>query len=906
VWHRAVQAGGPYETEQRLQNGTTGDYRWFLMQAAPFKDAQGTIFKYVGTCTDIDDRKRAEQQLKESRENLRVLAETVPQLVWTTRPDGRLDYCNQRYCDVTQADFEQLRDYGWHQFLHPEDAERALTFRQHSLETGELFENEHRLGNGQTGGYRWFLARAMPVRDETGQIVKWFGTSTDIHDKKQAEDEIRVLVDAIPQFVWITGPDSSCEYCNQRWCDYTNMTSEQYQGNGWLQAIHPDDQQRVLAVWQRAVQAGGPYEAEQRLRNGITGDYRWFLARGAPLKDAQGTILKYFGTTTDIDDWKQAEQRLKESRENLRVLAETVPQFVWIERPDGYVEYLNQRYIDYLQARPEQLQSDGWSLFLHSDDYQRALATWRHALETGEPHEIEYRLKDGQTGTYRWFLARAMPVRDETGQIVKWFGTSTDIHDKKQAEDELHVLIDAIPQLVWMLRPDGSCEYGNQRWCDYTNMTSEQYQGNGWLQAIHPDDYQHTLAAWRHACASGEPFEIEYRLKDGQIGAYRWFLARAMPVRDETGQIVKWFGTCTDIDEQKRIEEALRQSQERASILMNSSIIGIFVSEDEQVVDANDTYLHMTGYSREDLRAGRISWARMTPAEYIPQTQQAHQELAASHHVTRYEKDYTCKDGSRLPVVVGAIALRLDPFQVIGFVLDNSARKALEQRKDDFISMASHELKTPLTSLQLQTQLLAKQLAKQGISNAAPALSRMEVQGKQLERLIGEFLDVSKIQADRLEYLQEPVDLDALLHEVVDALQPIHPSHTILVRGAGQTHLIGDPDRLGQVFTNLLSNAIKYSPGAKTVEMDLDASKDAVTVHVHDHGLGIPQEQRDKIFERFYRASDPRQKAIPGLGMGLYITAEIVKRHGGTITVDSQMGRGSTFTVTLPRQRRED
>jgi signal transduction histidine kinase len=147
------------------------------------------------------------------------------------------------------------------------------------------------------------------------------------------------------------------------------------------------------------------------------------------------------------------------------------------------------------------------------------------------------------------------------------------------------------------------------------------------------------------------------------------------------------------------------------------------------------------------------------------------------------------------------------------------------------------------------------------------------------------------------------VDLDALLREIADTMQQTHPSHTILVHGALPTSLLGDPDRLGQVFTNLLSNAIKYSPDAQTVEMDLSASPETVTVRVRDHGLGIPREQRDKIFERFYRAADPRQRAIPGLGMGLYIVAEIVKRHGGAIVVDSAVGKGSTFTVTFPLNR---
>src|ERR1700730_8270458 len=182
-------------------------------------------------------------------------------------------------------------------------------------------------------------------------------------------------------------------------------------------------------------------------------------------------------------------------------------------------------------------------------------------------------------------------------------------------------------------------------------------------QFLHLAESRPTLAVWHQALETGEAYEIEYRLKESQTGTYRWFLARGTPVRDDAGQIVKWFGTCTDIDDQKRIEEALRQSQERASALMNSSIIGTFVSEEDQVVEANETYLRMTGYTQEDLRAGGVNWVHMTPPEYAALTQQARQELAVPHHVTRYEKDYICKDGNRLPVVVGGVALRLDALQ---------------------------------------------------------------------------------------------------------------------------------------------------------------------------------------------------------------------------------------------------
>ncbi|GHO54500.1 PAS domain S-box protein [Ktedonobacter robiniae] len=754
-------------------------------------------------------------------------------------------------------------------------------------------------------------AKITPHRDGDHHVAYLVYVGSDITARKRAEGEIQALVDALPQLVWIARPDGSVTYNNQRLIDYLAMTLEQVKGNGWLAGVHPDDQQRVQAAWQISIQAGEPYEVEHRLQDGTSGSYRWFLARGVPQRNAQGAILHWVGTYTDIDEQKRAEQQLKESEQNWRVLAETVPQLVWTTRPDGRLDYCNQRYCAYTQAAFEQLCGYGWRQFLDPKDAVRVMLLRQHTLQTGKPFESEHRLKDGHTGAYRWFLARAMPVRDEAGQIVKWFGTATDIDEQKQTEQRLkeseerfRALAETVPQLVWVARSDGQHEYTNQHWCDYTGLTLEQIQSDQWdqLPFIHPDDREDIQARWQHAQDTGAMYEHEGRLRNGQTGAYHWFLTRGRPVRDAAGQIVKWFGTSTDIEEQKRIEEALRQSQERVSVLMNSSIIGINIAEGEQIVDANDAFLRMTGYTCEDLREGRINWWHMTPPDYRARTRQAQQELATQQYLTPYEKEYVCKDGSCLPVVVGGVAFQHGSRQCINFVLDNSAPKELEQRKDAFISMASHELRNPLTALKLHTTLLRRQLAKQGLQASAPALSSMETQINKVTRLVEELLDVSKIQAGRLEYRQEAVDLDALLREIAEIMQQTHPSHRILVRGVVQASLMADRDRLGQVFTNLLSNAIKYSPGAETVEIDLEASPETITIRVHDHGLGIPREQRDKIFERFYRATGPKQKAIPGLGMGLYIVAEIVKHHGGTITVESEVGKGSTFMVTLPKR----
>ncbi|MBO0778736.1 MAG: PAS domain S-box protein, partial [Ktedonobacteraceae bacterium] len=379
------------------------------------------------------------------------------------------------------------------------------------------------------------LALTITPHRGANQAVEYLiCAAQDITARKQAEADQHVLVEAIPHFVWIMRPDGSSEYSNQRWCDYTNTTTEQLQGNGWIQSLlHPDERQHVLEVWQNSVRTGAPYKIEHRIRDGKTGTYRWFLAQGIPYRDAQGTILRWFGTCTDIDEQKQAEERIRASEQKLRVLAETVPQLVWTTLADGRLDYANQRYLDFIHTDFEHLRDYRWRQFVHPEDAERTLAVRQHSLDTGEPYEIEYRFRDGRTGTYRWLLTRALPLRDESGQITKWFGTGT------------------------------------------------------------------------------------------------------------------------DIDEQKRTEHALRESQQRTHTLMESNIIGIFVAEGDEIVEANDAFLRMTGYSREDLQQSRLNWVHMTPPEYVVLNQQIHQKLKIHQSVPSHEKEYICKDGSRLPVLVG-------------------------------------------------------------------------------------------------------------------------------------------------------------------------------------------------------------------------------------------------------------
>lgn len=229
-------------------------------------------------------------------------------------------------------------------------------------------------------------------------------------------------------------------------------------------------------------------------------------------------------------------------------------------------------------------------------------------------------------------------------------------------------------------------------------------------------------------------------------------------------------------------------------------------------------------------------------------------------------------------------------------------RRALERRKDEFISMASHELKTPLTSLRGYTELLQLKCKQQGNQEAERTLSKMVTQINRLSRLIADLLDLSKIQAGRLVYVEETVDVDALVGEVVESMQHSSEHHQISTEGSVRCKLIGDKERLEQVLINLITNAMKYSPHAERIIIRLMCAHGTLTVSVQDFGIGIPQAHQKKIFERFYRASLEQNRSYPGLGIGLYVVHQVIEHYGGKVWVESIVGQGSTFFFSLPAQ----
>jgi PAS domain S-box-containing protein len=403
------------------------------------------------------------------------------------------------------------------------------------------------------------------------------------------------------------------------------------------------------------------------------------------------------------------------------------------------------------------------------------------------------------------------------------------------------------------------------------------------------DEFSQIMAHIRR----GERVDHYETIRMRKDGTFLTVSVTVSPIKDSTGTIIGASAIARDITEHKRLEAKFRR-------LFDSNLIGVFVSDFAGTfLDANDAFLDLLGYTREEVLAGTMQRDALNPSEFHYLSQNAVKALQETGASGTYETEYLHKSGRRIPVLVAVT--RIEQTETcMGFVLDISASKELDKRKDEFISMASHELKTPVTSLKGFLGLLQRRLTIQGDEKALHYLARMDAQVTKLTKLINDLLDLSKMQTGQLDYREERFDLDELVQEIVETVQETTQTHHLLLEGQTQAEVSGDRDRIGQVLINLLNNAIKYSPQGDRVLVRVAISQNKALVSVQDFGIGIAKEHQHKIFERFYQVTDAEEKTYPGLGIGLYISYEIVKRHGGQMWVESKKGEGASFYFTLP------
>ena len=645
-----------------------------------------------------------------------------------------------------------------------------------------------------------------------------------------------------------------------------------------------------------------------------------------------------------LNDLRQAEQQLRERERQLESLLGHLPGLAYRALADEHWTALFvSKGIEDLTGYPaDEFTSRrlNYADIMLPEDRPATREAVFTALRERRMYEAEHRIRH-KDGSVRWIWARGHGVFAPDGSLRFIEGLNLDMTRQKQAEERLREseqrwrsLTETLPQLVWSATPDGTCDYFSSQWTEHTGLEKADLLGWRWLETLHPDDREPTRRFWLESVAGHHSYDIEYRVRH-KGGDYRWFKTRGVPIRDTGGNIVKWFGTCTDITELRDSEERFRGTFENAAVGIGHRHL------DGRFLRVNQKFCNILGYSRDELL--QLTGPGIThPDDLAAGVDLAEALVRGELPGFTLEKRYVRRDGS--PVWVDlSVSLQRDgtgkPDYFIGIVQDISNRKRLEgsyaqakeaaeaanRAKGQFLANVSHEIRTPMNAIIGMTELVLDTPLDEG---QRQGLKTVKSAADSLLDIINDLLDFSKIEAGKLEL----VPADFFLREAVgDTLRALavraHKKGLELVYQVAQDvpdALFGDAGRLRQVLLNLVGNAIKFTDEGEVVvtvrsqesgdrsqeskqltSLTPDScllSPDSVGLRftVRDTGIGIPPDQQERIFRAFEQEDTSTTRKYGGTGLGLTFASRLVGLMGGTITVDSapNLRSGSTFAFT--------
>jgi PAS domain S-box-containing protein len=757
------------------------------------------------------ERRRAEEALRESGRESRLILDNIPGLIAVFTPGGELEFVNRQIIEYFGRSLEELRRWGTDDTTHPEDKKRVVELFTRAMASGEPFEFESRARRSD-GVYRWHQSRGFPLRDTDGQIVRWYNLIIDIDERKHAEDalaaserNLKLIIDTIPALAWSTGPDGSADFFNQHYLDYLGLTAEQASGWGWTAAVHPDDLNNLAATWAGIMASEAPGEAEARLRR-HDGEYRWFLFRANPLRDESGSIVKWYGTNTDIDDPKRAEAQRDRNIEELQAKQELLE---LAQKSAGAMafDWHIQEEINYWSPEQEALFGlapgtfDGtyrtWKKMMYAPDWPTVVEAIEHAHLTGKVM-AEYRVV-WPDGSLHWLSTNGRMFFDDEGRPLRMVGFTSDVTRRKLVEEELR------RSEAFLAEGQNLARMGNFSW----RVATEELTWSEQLYRIfefepsvpvtleliatrvHPEDIGLLHDMVDRVQRGVSDFEYEHRLlmPDNSVKHLHLIAHRT---RDEQGRL-EYIGAMQDVTQRRFSEEALNEARSELARVARAMSLGVLTA----------SIAHEVNQPLSGIITNASTCVRMLDAD--PPNVDGARETARR----------TIRDGQRAADVIKRL-------------------RALFGKKD-----ATTE------SVNLN------EAAREVIA-----------------------LSLSELQRGRV----------ILRTELASDLPPV----------------TGDRVQLQQVILNLLMNASDAMSGVEDRPRQLVIRTerhegDCVRLCVQDVGVGFDPQDVGRLFEAFYTTKSG------GMGIGLSVSRSIIESHHGRLWAAPNDGPGATFSFSIPR-----
>lgn len=894
---RVMATGVPSRREVRFP--VAGGDRYFEYVVSPIYGDTTEAIGVVVISRDVTARREAEQRY-------RHLADAMPQIVFSARADGYTDYYNKRWYEFTGLDPNLGGDASFLPILHPDDIERTLATWNHAVESKQPYEIEYRFFDRVTQTYRWHLARALPSLDEGGNVVRWYGTCTDIEDLKQSEREVQLRGETLERQ----------NFMLRTLLDVSEILSGELDTGKLLQSV--TDAATMLAgaefgaFFTNEIDAQG----ESYLLCTLSGASREAFA-DFPMPRNTAVFAPTFNGTGIV--------RSDDIRNDPRY-GHNAPHH---GTPKGHLPVVSYLAVPVISRSGEVL---GGLFFAHE--------------QPGKFTEDSERLVAG--------VAAQAAIAIDNARLLD---NARAAAERLRIEEERYrTLVTATAQIVWSADPDGSPreEHGGLR--ALLNLTLAESERRGWLANIHSDYRDRFVEVWDSSRAHATPFEVEMPVQIGD--RYRWLAVRGVPVRNADGSVREWIGTLTDVDERKRAEEKqsfladasalLTESLDPETILSRIARLAVPRLADWCTIDiAHDDREHQrliiahgdaekaamitevdhqyrlpdeTDPVAQVIRTGKPSYLESIDPQYLESFAQDARHLEIIRALAlRSWIIVPIVSGGR---VYGALTLvhaesgrRFEKHDIpfaedlaarIGVAVHNAAlyveAQAANRAKDEFLATLSHELRTPMTAIlgwarMLELGDLDPVLVREGIT----AIARS---AKTQAQLIEDILDVSRITLGKLHLELADVGVNEIVSSAVEAVHAPADLKSIAIDATfdnNQPHVSGDANRLQQVVWNLMNNAVKFTPNEGRVRVSVESGDAHVRIRVTDSGIGIAPEFLPHVFDRFRQADSTTTRRFGGLGLGLAIVRQITEMHGGSVDVSSEgLGHGTTFTVTLP------
>ncbi|MEI6308908.1 MAG: PAS domain S-box protein [bacterium] len=899
-----------------------------------FRDQSGKVIGILGTFWDISELKQAERALQKSEEKYRALVENANEAIIVIQ-DGALKFANSKASKLLGYSLEEGIGRPFVEFIHPDDRLLAAERYRKRLD-GEVAKLVHPFRTiHKDGSIRWAEINSVLISWEDKPAIMSY--LSDITERKQAEESLqnersilRTLIDNIPDSIY--SKDLTCRKT------LANLTEVRYLGaKSESEVLGKDDfefypkeiAEGFFADDQSVMQSGQPVLNKEELVINETGQKRWLLTSKLPLKDESGNITGIVGIGRDITARKQAEEALRESEHRLADIIDFLPDATFAVNKKGEVIAWNHSMEELTGALKEELIGKGD--FAYAAPFYGKTGPilidliFQDREEMKENYDYLIRREDqvvaeafvpalrGGKGAYLWGIAS--PLYDSSGAIVGAIESLRDITEHKRAEEEKRTaeanyrnLFERVPSGLYRSTPEGRFLEVNPAMADLFGYSS--------VQEMMTLDIG---SAFYHSAEERREW-VEKLLQAGELrntenhslakdGSSMVLLENSRVVRDESGKVLFFEGTLTDITDRKRAEDALRKGEEKYRLLIeNSHDIIYTVTADGVFNFVSPAWTALLGHPLDQV-VGKPFQQFVHPDDLAGCRVFRQSVIETGQRQEGLEYRVQHADGTWYWHTSSAIPLKDEAGKIVGFygiARDITDRKRLEGEMDktraDFLFGVSHELKTPLFLMDISLEMLENSPESGRAKRTREFMETWKRNLHRLRHLVFNMVDSQRTQTMGFKIERQSTDFRALIEQVVAEQELLAGPKKVRITLdlAPIPPLLIDPEAIHRLVENLLTNAIKFSPRSGEVTIRLTEEEAQAALSVKDQGHGISAEEQKGLFLPFQRAATAVRSVVPGTGLGLYVAKIIVDAHGGTISLRSKVGKGTTVTARLP------